>query len=962
MFKTKFGYVLRRAAIKPIAVFLFWGMTHNLFAWVNPGFETGNLAGWTSATNSGGNVACPPSVSVVGPGPAINTVAGQLNEVQSGVNAVQLFSGRGDSNYQDWAQVSQTDTVPAGASCLSFWFAGIFEDYHYLQGDIYGDSKLQIDILIGGTVVATINYNWPNNLAQILYSGLTGNGNYAACNASGNFDWGYVPWTNYTINLSAYAGQQATLRATMYDCDAGGHYGVAYLDNVSWSTCVPSTVQLTKSHNPTGAVAPGGTITYTLSYSNPGTQGVAGVEVNDTIPTGTNLVAGSIGANPPLPFTNQIGSDIIWNVGYLGPGASGSVSFAVKSPGCSQGPVTNIAKETDLDGGDLLSNLVINQVWTCTPTPTNTSTMTNTSTSVPTNTSTQTNTPTNTFTSTNTSTSTRTNTVTNTFTHTATNTCTNTQTVANTSTNTPTNTNTNVNTATSTVTETFTNTRTSTATATTTPTSTNTYTPSATHTWTHTQTYTDTATQSSTSTASSTMTRTATNTCTASPTFSPTATPTGVMSIGKIVSQPQVAGGDILTYDIAVTVTGGSLGGVVVTDDLPPSMTFVSFVSSPNGTQSVFNTATDQLRWALPSPLSTGVYQLLYRTQVAASAPANAHLVNFAQGVFTGASRPVTASVPVTVLGQYTIDVNIYNSAGEVVKTIAIQRFGQPINNISLSATNRITTLQGPGSTIDILFQGVIIGTWNGSNNSGQPVSNGTYRVQVDSISGAGTVTSVSQQAIVNRDLGTLTVNIFNSAGELVRNLYASVADANAAGANTAGAVLGPNVLKPGATATTSQDAVPDISIVVDSGSGPVTLLWDGSNNQGTYVTPGGYSVQIHWSGGESQERTVVREVMVLSPQGQAGGVAIAPNVLGVKYGTTAFFDASSIAESFSIRVQLYTLSGERVATLTSPTGQPQVSWNAAGIASGIYVSATTVFNSVGGTIRTERHKVMVLR
>lgn len=952
MFRTKCDLVLRRETLKIIGLVLFWGMTHNVFAWVNAGFETGTLAGWTTTTNSGNNLVCPPSVSVVGAGPAINTTVGQLNDIQSGNYAVQLFSGRGDNNYQDWAQVSQTDTVPAGTACLSFWFAGVFENYHYLQGDIYGDAKLQIQVLIGGVPVATINYNWPNNLAQIILTGLTGNGNYAACNSPGNFDWGYVPWTNYTINLSAYAGQQATLQATMYDCDAGGHYGVAYLDNVSWSTCVPSTVQLTKSNNPSGAVAPGAPITYTMSYANNGSQGVAGVEVNDTIPAGTSLVPGSIGADPQLPFTNQVGNDIIWDVGYLAPGASGSVSFEVVAPVACSDAVTNVARETDLDAGDLLSNQVVNQVFTCTPTPTNTDTVTHTPTQ----------TPTNTFTST------PTNTVTDTVTHTATYTSTDTPTVENTNTNTPTDTGTHTNTATPTatttptVTQTFTNTQTDSATATVTRTVTSTSTSSATNTWTNTQTSTATATHSATSTATSTVTRTATDTSTASPTYSPTATPTGVMSIGKMVSEAQVAGGDTLTYSIAVTVVGNALGGVVVTDTLPAYMNFVSFGAGPNGTTTAFDPADDRLQWRLPSPLFPGVYQLQYKTQVAAAAPANVPLINFAQGVFTGSSRAVTASVPVTVLGQYTIDVNIYNSAGEVVKTIVIQRFGQPINNISLSTTNRITTLQGPGSSIDIIYEGVVIGTWNGSNNSGQPVSNGTYRVQVDSVSPTGTVTSVSQQAVVNRNLGTLTVDIFNSAGELVRSLYTAVMDATDSELSTEETVLGSNILKPGSPTSTSQGSVPDISILVDGGAGPMTLLWDGSNNEGTYVTPGAYTVQIHWAAGAAQERTVIQQVVVLSPQGLAGAVVIEPNVLGVKYGTTAIFNAFSIAGASSIRVRLYTLSGELVDDLTSPSGQPQVSWNASGTASGIYISAVTVLNSVGGVIRTERHKVMVLR
>jgi uncharacterized repeat protein (TIGR01451 family) len=156
---------------------------------------------------------------------------------------------------------------------------------------------------------------------------------------------------------------------------------------------VPSSVTLTKSVSPAGFVPAGQPITYTLSYANPGATGVAGVEINDTIPTGTTLVSGSVSASPALPVTALIGNDLIWNINSLAPGASGSITFAVLPSSCVSS-VSNSAHESDLSAGNLISNVVSNTFPTCSPTNTPTVTNTPTITYTPTVTATASNTPT----------------------------------------------------------------------------------------------------------------------------------------------------------------------------------------------------------------------------------------------------------------------------------------------------------------------------------------------------------------------------------------------------------------------------------------------------------------------------------------------------------------------------------------------------------------------------------------
>ncbi|HEY5037987.1 MAG TPA: DUF11 domain-containing protein, partial [bacterium] len=358
------------------------------FAWVNGNFETCNLNGWTTSTNTGPNVACGPPTATsttVGWAPLSNNM---LPRVHGGNCAAQLYSARGDTNHVDWARIEQSDTVPTdGNTCLSFWFAAVMEDHHYEIGQSE-DTYIEADVILGGTTVASLVYNWTNNLGQIIPDGLTGTGG-AACAITPNTqnNWGYLPWTNFQINLCPYAGQKITLRITDYDCGQGGHYGYGYVDDVTWDHCPLPLITLTKSNSPNGPVSQGATITYTLNYQNTGAGPATNVVVTDPIPPATTLVPGSISSNPSVP-SSQTGGSVVWNVGRLAPGTGGTLTFKVTA---SQACVTVVNRATENDLAQLCyvpgvtSNSVTNTVGGC-PVPTSTVTSTKTSTTTSTST------------------------------------------------------------------------------------------------------------------------------------------------------------------------------------------------------------------------------------------------------------------------------------------------------------------------------------------------------------------------------------------------------------------------------------------------------------------------------------------------------------------------------------------------------------------------------------------------
>jgi uncharacterized repeat protein (TIGR01451 family) len=427
------------------------------------------------------------------------------------------------------------------------------------------------------------------------------------------------------------------------------------------------------------------------------------------------------------------------------------------------------------------------------------------------------------------------------------------------------------------------------------------------------------------------------------------------ITIQKKVSESTANPGNTLTYNIDLSVSNAPATAVFVQDVLPANMTFTDFQTPTPGVAVTTNQTGALLSWSFSNPLPVGNYVLPYQASISSQAPSGTPLVNQSWVTIAGGS-PVSASCPVTVIGLYSVQVNIYNSAGEVVKTILVQNVSQPIDNLTLSTSNPITTLQGPGSTILIYYNGALIGTWDGSNNSGNPVTNGTYQIKVSSTSTAGVVTSVSQQAVVNRQLSNITATIFNSSGELVRTLYNVVSDSfNSQMTNVN---LSSSVISPGSGTNGNSGG---LTIVVVTSGTPVTLTWDGTNNSSTMVTPGSYTILINWDNGQGSTTDISRTVMVIPSSGSTGVAIARPNVLEPSQTMTTTFDGSGVANAYAVNAKVYTIAGQLISPIQGAPGTALAYWNASGMASGIYFAVVDVLDANGGNIDHQIFKILVL-
>ena len=412
-----------------------------------------------------------------------------------------------------------------------------------------------------------------------------------------------------------------------------------------------------------------------------------------------------------------------------------------------------------------------------------------------------------------------------------------------------------------------------------------------------------TPTPTPTSTPSSTPTPTLTPRPTRTPTFTPTPSDT-----------PTFTSTPTLTFTPTVT-------------DSPTN----SFSPTPSGTPTSSPTPRD-------TPTSTSTPTVTFTPTVTSSS--------------TVTSTPTAGLVS----GAYTVEVGVYNEAGELIQTLKVLQSSQSVDSLVLQG-NSITSLNGPNGQIDLYCQGVLVATWDGKDGSRNPVSNGTYIIKVDNIDPTGTVSSLARQVVVSRQLAHISAVLYNEAGEVVRHLSAWVEDPSGASMN--GVSLSGTVLNVGSGA----GAPATLQILVQSSGGPFTLSWDGTNDEGSLVTAGTYILSVHWDSGQGGLQDISRDILVVDGTGRNnGGVTAFPNFLSLATGQTrvTFKDGSNPGSTLSVRV--YAVSGELVGVVQGAPGTSQAFWDASGAASGLYLAAVGEQSAKGGITHPQILKIVVLR
>lgn len=231
----------------------------------NLDFETGDFTGWTGYTGLNSSSST---------GPLQTLTAGIQSTIQdaplSDANArhtIMSVGGGNDpcggfpvvapgGNYsvrlggttpnQQGEILEQTFTVSPSSTNITYQYAVVLEDpAHSLSEQPY----FRIEVL-------DQNGNPLDTCVQYFVTASGSIPGFQTCNGSVR----YKPWTPVSIDLSAYIGQDVTIRFTVAGCTLGGHYGYAYID----ASCSQLAVALHFCPgNPTVVLsAPGGFVAY----------------------------------------------------------------------------------------------------------------------------------------------------------------------------------------------------------------------------------------------------------------------------------------------------------------------------------------------------------------------------------------------------------------------------------------------------------------------------------------------------------------------------------------------------------------------------------------------------------------------------------------------------------------------------------------------------------------------------
>ena len=407
--------------------------------------------------------------------------------------------------------------------------------------------------------------------------------------------------------------------------------------------------------------------------------------------------------------------------------------------------------------------------------------------------------------------------------------------------------------------------------------------------------------------------------------------------------------GDVLTYTITLNVPFGPANNVVVTDVLPPYLSFVGFGNPPSSGVTQFNLPTNTMTWTFPS-LGVGSYSLTYQALVGSYVPQGTILTNKAQVDYTGLSSPKTTSVDVKMATSFTVKIGVYNEAGELVKEISVQELSQEITNFSILQTPVITSVNGK---VYLEVNGQEIATWDGTDKAGNPVSNGSYYVQVSNVDPFGVVNNVAQIVTVSRSIAKIEVDIYNEAGEVVKHLYAYADDpGNLALGNVQ---LSTNLIQP-----TVQGSATGTNQVVMTFPNGLTLYWDGKGDDGQIVTNGRYELEVHWTDGKGGEEVLTKGISVQRGNNPVtdGNVYASPNLLK---GTSSTLVKVNSATGFTLVVGLYDTAGELVKTpVRGQAGANQAPLDVSGLASGIYFAVVDLLDSNGHFVQKQTTKILI--
>lgn len=279
----------------------------------------------------------------------------------------------------------------------------------------------------------------------------------------------------------------------------------------------------------------------------------------------------------------------------------------------------------------------------------------------------------------------------------------------------------------------------------------------------------------------------------------------------------------------------------------------------------------------------------------------------------------------------YLLSLDIYNSAGELVRRL--YRGAAQFAPTELRTEGGEVLAYGLNPLV-LALEGALEGigngpvsllAWDGSNDAGQPVDGGLYRLSAELRDSFGSVQTLNLAVQVLPAAPRQRLRIYNSAGEQVAELALP-------------AQPGLRLLKVPDSVALESPAGPGskLSIVLQGPAGELAVEWDGRNSRGEPVSQGAYLLELSVESPGAGVRREHKLVQVLrGPHLDGLEAAAAPQPWRGGPLRLRFQPKPGL-----LRLDLFNLAGERVRTQAgaADTGVLDVP-DPAGLAGGVYLA-----------------------
>ncbi len=456
-------------------------------------------------------------------------------------------------------------------------------------------------------------------------------------------------------------------------------------------------------------------------------------------------------------------------------------------------------------------------------------------------------------------------------------------------------------------------------------------TPTLTATISPTRTDTGTATPTATITATRTVTNTGTTTYTASSTATITDSPTVTLTgTSTDTSTPTATATTLYSSTSTYTATNTATASVTATITLTSTITVTPSV-----------TLTSSMTWS-PS-LTLTPSQSFTQTHTA---------------TVTATNTPVMTN----------LELKVYNEAGEVVKTFS--------NVLVLGGFSGIQLSSGSGSTIfdpstgifdiEVISSGNVYHIpWDGKSDLGYTVDSGQYVLKAD-IPGKPADT-VTMGLTVLKAGDYLTVSVYTTSGELVKQLYSSYLVQGQLGSMKLTSNLLQISNQPTGTTMIGINIFSSTGQLMADGLGSLNqarLTWDGTTALGNYVQSGEYLIKIEQVYNH-QHDVVVQSVTVLSSNLSGFmDASVYPNPYLSTPDHKLWFKVT-LQDQSNLTVRIYDVVGELVNTLSLPAAGPGIAtlgWDVNNAAAGLYVGIVEADSQVSGQTQKKSLKISIIK